>query len=133
MSEILQLEHLGGMPGLRDESLVESALAQPEAGFGGQYPHADKFEMAVPADELYDLVISVIAGSADRAAVASAFRAASVRARASVRQTVVDSGLVEYAAQFAAGLDLAGPVPDRLRYGRGRACGRRPVSVGGLG
>src|SRR5205085_11954571 len=30
----------------RDEGLLESALAVPSAGFGGQYLHADLFEMA---------------------------------------------------------------------------------------
>ena len=34
------LERFGGMPGLRDEGLFDSALAQPQAAFGGQelYP-----------------------------------------------------------------------------------------------
>jgi death on curing protein len=113
----LQLDRFGGMPGVRDMGLLESALAQPEAGFGGEYLHVDEFEMAaaylfhlvmnhpfvdgnkrvglhaaltfltlngwdvrVPADDLYDLVIAVTAGSADKAAIAEAFRANSVRA-----------------------------------------------------
>jgi death-on-curing protein len=33
------LERFGGMPGLRDEGLLESALAQPQAAFGGQELH----------------------------------------------------------------------------------------------
>ena len=35
-----QLKRIGGMPGVRDEGLLDSALAQPFASFGGQdlYP-----------------------------------------------------------------------------------------------
>lgn len=35
-----QIQRFGGMPGVRDEGLLESALAQPFAAFGGQelYP-----------------------------------------------------------------------------------------------
>jgi death-on-curing protein len=33
------LERFGGMPGLRDEGLLDSALAQPQAAFGGQELH----------------------------------------------------------------------------------------------
>ncbi len=36
----------GGTHGLRDISLLESAIAQPLAGFGGKYFHTDLFEMA---------------------------------------------------------------------------------------
>jgi len=35
----------GGSPGLRDMGLLESALAMPRAGFGGEYLHSDLFEM----------------------------------------------------------------------------------------
>lgn len=41
-----QLEQYGGKEGVRDESLLESALAQPEASFGGDYVHTDVFHMA---------------------------------------------------------------------------------------
>lgn len=41
-----QLERYGGKSGIRDEGLLESALAQPEASFGGEYVHADVFAMA---------------------------------------------------------------------------------------
>jgi death-on-curing protein len=41
-----QLEKFGGQEGLRDQGLLESALAQPQAGFGGTPFHADLFEMA---------------------------------------------------------------------------------------
>src|SRR2546426_10931368 len=33
------LERFGGMPGLRDEGLLDSALAQPRATFGGEELH----------------------------------------------------------------------------------------------
>lgn len=41
-----QLERYGGKAGIRDEELLESALAQPEASFGGEYVHKDLFHMA---------------------------------------------------------------------------------------
>lgn len=49
-----QIEEHGGAPGLRDEGLLDSALAQPMASFGGQYLHSDLFEMA--AAYLFHLV-----------------------------------------------------------------------------
>ncbi len=41
-----QIATYGGGEGIRDVGLLESALAQPEAMFAGQYLHADLFEMA---------------------------------------------------------------------------------------
>jgi death on curing protein len=41
-----QLERYGGKAGIRDEKLLESALAQPEASFEGEYVHKDLFHMA---------------------------------------------------------------------------------------
>lgn len=41
-----QLERYGGKAGIRDEKLLESALAQPEASFEGKYVHKDLFHMA---------------------------------------------------------------------------------------
>lgn len=41
-----QIRQYGGTSGLRDEGLLESVLAQPEASFGGEYVHKDIFEMA---------------------------------------------------------------------------------------
>jgi death-on-curing protein len=40
------IERYGGSDGVRDIGLLQSASAQPEAAFGGQYLHADLFEMA---------------------------------------------------------------------------------------
>ena len=34
-----QIERFAGIPGVRDESLLESALAQRKATFGGQFLH----------------------------------------------------------------------------------------------
>lgn len=42
----IQLEHFGGLEGIRDVGLLESALAMPRAGFGGHFVHADLAEMA---------------------------------------------------------------------------------------
>lgn len=51
LADVLQLHAdqialYGGDPALRDQGLLESALAQPRASFGGQPLHADLFEMA---------------------------------------------------------------------------------------
>jgi death-on-curing protein len=51
----IQLRLFGGLQGLRDRGLLESALAMPQATFGGEYLHADLFEMA--AAYLYHLVL----------------------------------------------------------------------------
>lgn len=40
------VETYGGDPGVRDMGLLESALAQPRAGFGGEYLHEDLAAMA---------------------------------------------------------------------------------------
>ncbi|TVP98297.1 MAG: type II toxin-antitoxin system death-on-curing family toxin [Balneolaceae bacterium] len=41
-----QLERYGGKTGIRDEELLESALVQPQASFGGEYVHKNIFLMA---------------------------------------------------------------------------------------
>jgi len=41
-----QIVRYGGSTGVRDPGLLQSALAQPEASFGGQFLHSDLFEMA---------------------------------------------------------------------------------------
>jgi len=41
-----QIERYGGALGVRDLGLLDSAIAQPAARFGGQYLHADVWEMA---------------------------------------------------------------------------------------
>ena len=51
LSEVLeihrdQIERYGGVMGIRDLGLLQSALAMPAAGFGGRYLHEDLFEMA---------------------------------------------------------------------------------------
>lgn len=51
-----QISNYGGSHGVRDIGLLESAQAQPEAQFGGQYLHVDLFEMA--AAYLYHIVQS---------------------------------------------------------------------------
>jgi len=51
-----QIDTYGGSHGIRDIGLLESAIAQPEASFGGQYLHADIFEMA--AAYIYQLVMN---------------------------------------------------------------------------
>lgn len=51
-----QIDTYGGSHGIRDIGLLESAIAQPEVSFGGQYLHADIFEMA--AAYIYHLVMN---------------------------------------------------------------------------
>ncbi len=41
-----QLERFGGGAGLRDRTLLESAIAQPETSFGGTYAHTGLCAMA---------------------------------------------------------------------------------------
>ena len=41
-----QIRRYGGQAGVRDLGLLQSAIAQPEASFGGAWLHADRFEMA---------------------------------------------------------------------------------------
>jgi death-on-curing protein len=106
-----QIARYGGMPGVRDVGLLQSALAQPPAGVSGQFLHADVFEMAaaylfhivrnhpfidgnkragavaamvflrlndcevrLTNAELESLVLSVVRGKRDKAAVAQYFR-----------------------------------------------------------
>ncbi len=40
------IEHYGGIDGTRDVGLLQSAISMPQASFGGDYLHADIFEMA---------------------------------------------------------------------------------------
>jgi death-on-curing protein len=49
-----QIARHGGSPGIRDATLLQSAVAMPEAGFGEHYLHTDLFEMA--AAYLFHLV-----------------------------------------------------------------------------
>jgi death-on-curing protein len=48
------IEHYGGAEGIRDAGLLHSAIAMPQASFGGEYLHKDIFEMA--AAYLYHIV-----------------------------------------------------------------------------
>ena len=41
-----QLERYGGASGLRDRGLLESAVAQPQSSFAGQFAHEGLYEMA---------------------------------------------------------------------------------------
>ena len=40
------LRRYGGAPGIRDRGLLESAIMQPQATFGGEYLYEDLFAMA---------------------------------------------------------------------------------------
>lgn len=41
-----QIQVHGGSPGVRDMGLLQSAIAMPQASFGGQFAHSDLHEMA---------------------------------------------------------------------------------------
>ncbi|CUS36935.1 type II toxin-antitoxin system death-on-curing family toxin [Candidatus Nitrospira nitrificans] len=41
-----EIERHGGTLGVRDNGLLESAVATPQSGFGGHYLHGDLYEMA---------------------------------------------------------------------------------------
>jgi len=41
-----QIERYGGLAGLRDKNLLESAVNYPQAMFGGHYLHEDVYHMA---------------------------------------------------------------------------------------
>lgn len=45
-SHAFQIATYDGSDGIRDRALLESALAQPQATFGGTYLHPDLFSMA---------------------------------------------------------------------------------------
>ena len=40
------IEHYGGTDGIRDIGLLQSALAMPQASYGGEFLHRDLFEQA---------------------------------------------------------------------------------------
>jgi len=52
----MQIDRFGGSRGVRDSGMLESAVAMPQAGFGGEYLHRDIFEMA--AAYLFHLVMN---------------------------------------------------------------------------
>lgn len=61
LQEVLDLHRdaiaeYGGDPGVRDIGLLESAIAQPQATYGGEYLHGDLAEMA--AAYLYHLAMN---------------------------------------------------------------------------
>lgn len=41
-----QIERFGGAPGVRDPALLESAVAQPMATYGGEFVHVGLYQMA---------------------------------------------------------------------------------------
>ncbi len=46
LAHLDQTSRYGGDPGVRDFGLLESAMAQPQATFGGEFLHAYPFAMA---------------------------------------------------------------------------------------
>src|SRR5271154_2644843 len=52
----IQIREFGGSDGIRDIGLLQSATSMPQAQFGGQYLHANLYEMA--AAYLYHLALN---------------------------------------------------------------------------
>ncbi|GHT15888.1 hypothetical protein FACS1894170_13420 [Planctomycetales bacterium] len=53
-----QIKLYGGSTGIRDMGLLESALAMPQATFGGQFLHSSVYEMA--AAYLFHIVSNLL-------------------------------------------------------------------------
>ena len=51
------IETYGGSEGIRDVGLLDSAIAMPQATFGGEFLHRDLFEMS--AAYLYHIVKTI--------------------------------------------------------------------------
>lgn len=51
-----QVASFGGTPGVRDEGLLESAISQPQATFGGEYLHSTIYAQA--AAYLYHIAMN---------------------------------------------------------------------------
>ena len=49
------IERYGGTEGTRDVGLLQSAVAMPQAAYGGEYLHGDLFEMAADGSSLRQL------------------------------------------------------------------------------
>lgn len=71
----MQLEFFGGSAGVRDLGLLESAMGNVEATFGGVHQTLQEMGVEATEDELYDLVIGVAEGRIAKDAVASFFEA----------------------------------------------------------
>lgn len=75
LDEVLEIHcdqrtRYGGSHGIRDLGLLQSALAQPQATFGGQFLHPDLFQVAATLEQM---VLSVAEGKTDKAAIAEFF------------------------------------------------------------
>ena len=76
LAELIEIHHdqitrYGGSQGIRDQILLDSAIAQPQTTFSGQFLYADLFEMA--AAYLFHLVMNhpFVDGNKRTGAVAS--------------------------------------------------------------
>jgi death on curing protein len=94
------IDRYGGSLGLRDRGLLESALAQPGAQFGGEYLHGDLFEMA--AAYLFHLVMNhAFVDGNKRIGAASAIVFLSIN---DITIEADEDGLVELTLRVAQGL-----------------------------
>lgn len=87
----LQLERYGGAAGIRDNSLLDSAINMPQASFDGTYVHDDIYTMAAayafhiaenqpfveiedPSELLYDAMINIAQKKLNKAGLANLLR-----------------------------------------------------------
>lgn len=88
-----QLEVFGGGSGLRDRGLLESAVAQPQASFGGNkragllsalvFLDLNGITIASPSDALYELTMGVAEGRLAKSAIAAELERIAKRAPSS--------------------------------------------------
>lgn len=105
------LEAYGGLDGLRDAGLPASAVAMPQTAFGGEWLHADIFEMA--AAYLFHLVKNhpFLDGN-KRVGAACALIFLEVN---NVRVRADEDGVVEITLRAATGNADKGGIADFLR------------------
>ena len=95
----MSIERFGGSPGVRDAGLLESAVAMPQASYGGTYLHENLFAMTAA----YLFHISQAHAFVDgnkRTALAAALTFATLNG---VRMNAGDDDLIEICLGVAAG------------------------------
>ena len=105
------IERYGGIEGIRDAGLLHSAIAVPQASFGGEYLHADLFEMA--AAYLYHIVQNHPFFDGNKRTAAAA--AIIFLAMNDVQLRADEEGLVDITLRAASGRSGKGEVAAFLR------------------
>jgi death-on-curing protein len=106
-----QIQVHGGSAGVRDKGLLLSALAMPQAAFGGEYAHIDIYEMA--AAYLFHLVMNhpfVDGNKRTGAAAAIIFLRMN-----EIKVTVDNPALVEFTLSVAQGQTTKSQITEFLK------------------